>query len=34
MDADNRKGTEEELEQMTPEERAFAEYAAEDEENL
>ena len=34
MDADNKKGTEEELEQMTPEERAFADYAAEDEENL
>ena len=34
MDAGNRKGTEEELEQMTPEERAFADYAAEDEENL
>lgn len=33
LDKDNRKGTEEELEKMTPEEKAFADYAAEDEED-
>lgn len=33
-DANNRTGSEEELEQMTPEERAFADYAAEDVEGL